>query len=65
MADSITLSMYKDRIIDIMQLYYPMSREELSPIVDYSISKRYKEYPCEIENNYTKRIPKVYRSYQD
>jgi hypothetical protein len=40
--------------MDIVQLYYPISREELSPIVDYSISKRYKEYPCEIENNYTK-----------
>lgn len=53
MADSITLSMYKDRIIDIMQLYYPMSREELSPIVDYSINKRYKEFNAEIDNNYT------------
>lgn len=54
MADSVTLSMYKDRIIDIMQLYYPMSREELSPIVDYSINKRYKEFRAEIDNNYTK-----------
>lgn len=53
MADSITLSMYKDRMIDIMQLYYPMSREELSPIVDYSINKRYKEFNAEIDNNYT------------
>ena len=53
MADSVTLSMYKDRMIDIMQLYYPMSREELSPIVDYSINKRYKEFNAEIDNNYT------------
>lgn len=40
--------------MDIVQLYYPISRDELSPIVDYSISKRYKEYPCEIDNNYMK-----------
>jgi hypothetical protein len=37
-----------------MQLYYPLSKEELEPIVDYSINKRYREYPAEIENNYMK-----------
>ena len=34
-------------------MYTPISKEELSPIIDYSIHKRYKEYPCSIENNYT------------
>jgi hypothetical protein len=54
MLNSATLSKYKDTMIDCLRLYYPMSKEELAPIVDYSISKRYKEYPCEIDNNYTK-----------
>jgi len=52
MVNSITLEKYKDTIIEIMQLYYPLSKEELSNIVDYSISKRYKENVCEIHNNY-------------
>ena len=54
MLNSATLFKYKDTMIDCLRLYYPMSKEELAPIVDYSISKRYKEYPCEIDNNYTK-----------
>lgn len=44
---------YKEDIIRIVQMYAPVSKEELSPIVDYSIHKRYREYPCSIENNYT------------
>lgn len=52
MVNSVTLERYKDTLIEIMQLYYPMSKEELSNVVDYSISKRYKENVCEIQNNY-------------
>ena len=52
MVNSITLEKYKETLMDVIQLYYPISKEELSPIVDYSISKRYREYPCEIDNNY-------------
>lgn len=54
--NSITLSKYKETLMDVVQLYTNVSREELSPVVDYSIRKRYREYPCEIENNYTKSI---------
>ena len=51
------LEKYKDTLIKIVQLYYPAtSREELSPIVDYSINKRYKETPVRIENSYNKEI---------
>lgn len=48
------LEKYKETLINTIQLYYPVSREELSPIVDYSINKRYKESPVIIENSYTK-----------
>lgn len=53
---SATLKKYKDDLISIVQLYTNTPYEVLSPVVDYSISKRYKEYPCEIENNYTNSV---------
>lgn len=54
--NSVTLNKYKETLMEVVQLYTNVSKEELSPIIDYSISKRYREYPCEIENNYTKSI---------
>ena len=36
-------------------MYMPASKEELSPIVDYSINKRYYEAKCKVENTYTKK----------
>lgn len=47
------LEQYKDTMSRIIQMYYPVKREELEPILDYSISKRYKEYNCEVVNTYT------------
>ena len=50
------LEQYKDTLMNIVQLYYPVSNEELSPIIDYSINKRYKEVPVRVENSYNKEI---------
>ena len=50
-----TILAYKERMTNIMRYYDPhISPEELSAVLDYSISKRYKEYICTIDNNYTK-----------
>ena len=45
---------YKDTMTRIIQLYYPfISKEELSPILDYSIQKRYRENTnVEVVNTY-------------
>ena len=45
---------YKDTMSRIIQLYYPfISKEELSPILDYSINKRYRENKnVEVVNTY-------------
>lgn len=51
----IAIEQYKDRMSDIIRLIIPISKEELDPILDYSINKRYKEYHVSIENSYTKR----------
>jgi cobalamin-dependent methionine synthase I len=47
------LEEYKDTMTRIIQMYYPVSKQDLEPILDYSISKRYKEYKCEVVNTYT------------
>ena len=47
------LEEYKDTMTRIIQMYYPISKQDLDPILDYSISKRYKEYKCEVVNTYT------------
>ena len=36
-------------------MYMPVSKEELDPIVDYSIQKRYYESKCVVDNTYTKK----------
>lgn len=57
MANSITLAKYKKTMADVIRLYYSVldiPDDELNMAIDYSISKRYKEYVCEIDNNYTK-----------
>jgi hypothetical protein len=45
---------YKDTMTRIIQLYYPfISKEELDPILDYSINKRYRENTnVEVVNTY-------------
>jgi len=50
-----TLTEYKDTLIKCVQLYMPVSKEELSPIVDYSINKRLYNSKCVVENTYTKK----------
>jgi hypothetical protein len=37
----------------MIQMIYPVSKEELDPVLDYSISKRYKEYNSRLVNTYT------------
>lgn len=38
------LEEYKKTLTRVIQMYYPISTEELSPIIDYSIQKRYNQY---------------------
>ena len=44
---------YKDKMTRMIQLWYPVSKEQIEPVLDYSISKRYKEHSSEIVNTYT------------
>lgn len=50
---------YKKTLTECMQLYMPISKEELDPILDYSINKRYQEIDCRVENSYTKKTAKM------
>ena len=43
---------YKDTLIRCIRMIYPVSKELLEPIVDYSINKRYKEEPAQIIDSY-------------
>ena len=53
------LKEYKDTMTRLLQMYTPISKEQLEPVLDWSISKRYKEYKCEVVNTYTNQ-----KSYQ-
>ena len=54
MQQALIFNEYKATLKQLVKLYYPpISDQELDPIIDYSISKRYKEYPVELQNNYT------------
>jgi hypothetical protein len=46
---------YKDTMTRIIQMYYPISKEELSPVLDYSIRKRYKSEMASVDNSYTNK----------
>ena len=50
-----TLMEYKDTLIKCVQMYMPVSREELEPIIEYSVNKRYYEAKCVVDNTYTKK----------
>ena len=47
------LEKYKEDMTRMIQMIYPVSKEELDPVLDYSISKRYKEYKSHLVNTYT------------
>ena len=49
------LDTYKDTMIKCIQLYYPASRQELEPVVDYSINKRLKDTTVTIQDTYRNR----------
>ena len=44
---------YKEQMTRLIQMIYPVSKEELDPVLDYSISKRYKEKKSRLINTYT------------
>ena len=47
------LENYKDTLSRVIQMYYPtITKQELSPIIDYSIKKRYLEEPVTITDSY-------------
>jgi len=55
-TDSVSLSKYKETMMRTVRMYSPNLRDaDLEPIIDYSINKRYKQYPVKIDNNYTNR----------
>lgn len=49
------LNEYRKTLTECIQMYIPISKEELDPILDYSINKRYYESNCKVINNYTKK----------
>lgn len=53
--ESLVIEKYKDQMTRMIQMIYPVSKEELDHVLDYSISKRYKEYNCRIINTYTNK----------
>lgn len=54
------LEEYKKLLTKVVQLYYPVSKEELSPIIDYSISKRYDQYNnVELVDSYKNQSQRV------
>ena len=57
LEDSLVIQEYKDTMKQCISLYYPNMKEaDLDTILDYSINKRYKEEPVQIENSYKKTI---------
>ena len=55
LEDSLVIQEYKDTMKQCISLYYPNMKEaDLDTILDYSINKRYKEEPVQIENSYKK-----------
>src|SRR5574344_765342 len=50
-----TIKEYKQALTELMQLYTPMSKEELSPIIDYSMNKRYYQSQAIVSNSYTNK----------
>lgn len=54
------LEEYKKLLTKVVQLYYPISKEELSPIIDYSISKRYDQCNnVELVDSYKNRTQRL------
>jgi hypothetical protein len=52
-----TILKYKKTMHDILKMYDPsLGDRDIDEILDYSISKRYQEYPCKLDNNYTKKV---------
>ena len=50
------LERYRDEMTRTVKRLYPqMSLGDISKAVEYSIRKRYKEYTCVLDNNYTKK----------
>ncbi len=52
----ITIDKYKQTMFDCVSMFMPLvTREELEPILNYSIEKRYKEASANIVNSYTNK----------
>lgn len=56
LTESPSIIQYKQAMMNCLSLYYPESNlSMLEPAIDYSISKRFKDTNCTINNSYTKR----------
>lgn len=56
LTESPSIQQYKSQMMKCLSLYYPdININELSKAVDYSITKRFKDSQCSVNNSYTKR----------
>lgn len=52
-----TILKYKQTMSDILKMYNPaLTDGQINEFLDYSISKRYQENVCKLDNNYTKTV---------
>ena len=57
LLDSPTIRTYKQKLYEDVKLFMPhITKEDLEPVLDYSINKRYQEAQCQIVNSYTNKI---------
>lgn len=54
MRNSPTINRYRDTMSKCIRMYYKdLDQREIDKVLDYSIAKRYKEYPAQVANSYT------------
>lgn len=57
MEESSTLDKYRIQMKKVVHLIYPtLDPLEVDKVVEYSVNKRYKREPAQVNNSYTKRI---------
>lgn len=55
-SNSITINDYKNTMFDCVKMFMPyVTRDEIEPVLNYSINKRYKEDNCKVVNSYTNK----------
>lgn len=53
---SSTINKYKQTMADCVKLFMPyIDKEELEPVLNYSVAKRFKDAKCKVVNSYTNK----------